>query len=96
MLTYRVKVRGTSFLWGGKGIKNTFVSDIHLHFRLDETGETITFGIIKSSGGSLIPQGTLSPGETFTIKLSDLIGVYAQTESSIHTYVDCALVALQE
>src|SRR5688500_19934865 len=95
MNTYRVKVRKRTFLWGGENVKVPFEpkSPIYLCFRVDEIGETIRFGILKSSGGSLNEHGTLRPGEGFTIQLNNIVGVYASLDDPQDTYVDCMIIA---
>jgi hypothetical protein len=103
MLTYRVKVRnvttgdygGVTFIWGGAGVNEEIKSSLYLHFRVDDVGEKITFGILQKVGVSkqAIDKGTLSPGECFSIRLDAIFGVYARIPSPQDTYVDCAIIS---
>jgi hypothetical protein len=77
-LEYKVRVRGTLFLWGSDGIASnrTFQSPVLLHFRNDKHGEAVTFGT-QVAGGNQTTIGTLQPGEFFTLEIQDIAGVFA-------------------
>lgn len=94
MYTYRVKVRRRTYLWGGEGIKNAFnpKTPTYLHFRVDEIGEPIKFGTQSEFSGTLTELGTLKPGESFTVPLKDIVGVYASLDDPQDTYIDCTLI----
>jgi hypothetical protein len=95
MNTYRVKVRRRTYLWGGEGVLTTFnsSSSLFIHFRVDETGEEVRFGVLQQQGRSLREMGTLKPGEGFTIGLNGIVGVYASLDDPKDTYVDCTIIS---
>jgi hypothetical protein len=93
MVPYRVKVRGRTFLWGGAEVTKKFDNDhLFIHFRVDETGEQIRFGVVKDAGAPLDDFGSLLPGECYTLKLNGIIGVFASLDDPQDTYVDCAII----
>lgn len=93
MLPYRVKVRRRTFLWGGaEVIKKIDTDHLFIHFRVDETGEQIRFGVLKEAGASPDELGSLRPGECYTLKLDGIIGVFASLDDPQDTYVDCAII----
>lgn len=94
MINYRVKVRGLTFLWGGDLVPTSDLSQVFLHFRVEETGETVllsTRGSGKEDPLKLV--GRLKPGQSFTVRLTGLAGVAVQTPDPVDTYVDCAVFA---
>jgi len=77
MFTFRTRITaGEIYLWGGAGVK----SDCVLLLRNDENGEPILFGQRKKIDGTL-GLGTLQPGESYTINLKGLAGVFATTNT---------------
>lgn len=97
-LDYRVKVRRTTYLWGGEGVKQTLKADINscLYFRVDEVGESVRFGVRSADKGALVEYGVLRPGECFTVPLKGVLGVYAQLDDPQDTYVDCSIFAIRD
>jgi hypothetical protein len=66
------------YLWGSAGITQnlTFTRPIHLHVHNDVFGETITIGT-EVAGGTQTTLGTLQPGETLTVQVQGMTGVFA-------------------
>ena len=95
MTPYRVKVvrsavHRVTYLWGGAGIEVSLASNFAFTFRVPDDGESIVFGVIKSNPRREIRLGRLEVGESFTIPLQDVSGVYAHSVVDLHdTYVDC-------
>lgn len=94
MFQYRVKVRGTTFLWGGDGISTRFNKDALLMMRVDELGEPVAISTRSEAGANApaSPWGTLKAGEALTINLYGLTGVAAQTANPVDSHVDCMIV----
>src|SRR4051812_4511987 len=97
MLSYRVNVRGLTYLWGGD-ISNPPGTDLplFLHLRVDEVGEPIVLGTRTAAESAITLVARLKPGECYTPRLGTLTGVTAQTPAPADTYVDCAIVAPTE
>lgn len=90
---YRIRVRRRTFLWGGAGVTKKIDTDrLFMHFRVDENGEQIRFGILKEQGGSFDEFGSLQPGESYTLKLDGLVGVFAAIDEPQDTYVECTII----
>ena len=92
MVTFRVKVRRTTYLWGGEQVVDTVKTDsrLYLHFRVDEAGETIAIGV--RSSGKMVSLGSLEAGQSYSVRLNDITGVYATIADPNDTMVDCYLV----
>ena len=92
MITFRVKVRRTTYLWGGEQVVDTVKTDskLYLHFRVDEGGEVIAIGVRQA--GKMVPYGSLAPGQSFSVRLTEITGVYATIPDPQDTMVDCYLV----
>jgi|SRR5271156_1786641 len=90
-LEYKVRVRGTLFLWGSAGITEspTFPSPLLLHIRNDKHGEEITVGTVASGTQSQI--GTLQPGECFSVQIQNISGVFASCGSALESTVYCVI-----
>jgi hypothetical protein len=75
---YRVRVRGTSYLWGAATITHnaSFAIPPILHIRNDTFGEPITFGTEKA-GAARTTIGILQPGEQFSVALDAISAVFA-------------------
>src|SRR5512135_432503 len=93
MSRYRVKVRGTKFLWGSSGVTVNLEWPMLLTIRVDEFGEPITFGTESTSENSHKTFGTLQPGESYTIPLLNLRGVFAHCD--LDSNVSCTLLVPQ-
>lgn len=80
MYRYKVKVRATMFLWGSAGLTQnvsfpqTFL--LVLHIRNDQFGEPVTFGT-QSIDGTHNTIGTLNAGESCSIPIQNIMGVFA-------------------
>ncbi len=96
MLSYRIKIRRTTYLWGGAEVSEMGKpsSNLYLHFRVDEAGEPIRFGVRQDS--AQVEMGVLGAGECFTIRLDGITGVYATLVDPQDTMVDCAVVNASE
>jgi hypothetical protein len=88
--SYEVKVRGTMFLWGSAGITvdAAFSKPILLHVRNNVFGEVVTVGTQIASGPQTI-LGTLQPGESYSIPIQNISGVFATC--ALETSVDCLI-----
>src|SRR5690349_12255738 len=80
MYTYEVKVRGTTYLWGSKGITRNFAWPLLLCIRNDYTGDQLSFGTETTTDEDQTIYGALNPGEAYTVSLLGLRGVFAQCE----------------
>lgn len=89
-LNYKVRVRGTKYLWGSAGITEDmpFPKPLHLHIHNDLFGEPIKFGTEKANG-TQNAMGTLGAGEYVTIPLQDIRGVFASC--SLESDVTCMI-----
>jgi hypothetical protein len=88
--SYEVRVRGTMYLWGSAGItvNSTFDKPLLLHVRNNVFGEVLTLGT-QVAGGAQTPLGTLQPGETMSVPIQNISGVFATC--TLETNVDCLL-----
>ena len=93
MTQYEVKVRGRMYLWGSAGVTVNLAWPMLLAFRVDVFGEAITFGTETSTPNSVVTFGTLQPGESYTIPLQNLRGVFANCD--LNTSVYCTLIVPQ-
>jgi hypothetical protein len=91
VVTYRVKVHGTTFLWGTETTGTPLKGQVYFHFRNSEDGETVAFGWRKGKDKPW-KLGNLAAGEAFTIRLEDIVAIWATLDEPMHTYVDCALL----
>jgi hypothetical protein len=92
---YRVRVRGTMFLWGSAGVTSDMTFLPHpllLHVRNDVHGESITIGT-QTASGSQVTFGTLDPGECLSIPIQNIIGVWAlcALESNVSCLIKVAV-----
>ena len=88
MYRYRVKLRAERFLWGSAGVTTELKWPIFLTTRVDELGEEITLGTV-APGGARTTCAKLQPGETYTIVLQNVIGVFATCATD--TQLTCVL-----
>lgn len=102
MFEYRVKVGRRKYLWGGPRIEASLSSSLILHVRVDDEGEPIVFGVNCISPRREVRIGELSVGESFSIPLDGVSGVFAEcivdtfgkfAHSSIDTYVRCFIAS---
>jgi len=90
--TYKIRVRAgkNNFLWGSAGVEDqTFASPLILHIRNDTFGVPITFGTQKA-GGTQKTIGTLQPGETVSIPIDKICGVFATCATE--SIVNCRII----
>ena len=75
---YDVRVRGTRYLWGSAGMTEdiSFERPLILHIHNDVFGEAVTFGT-QIASGTQTTLGTLQPGESISIPLQKISGVFA-------------------
>ena len=76
--SYKVRVRETMYLWGSAGITHdiTFDKPLLLHVHNDLFGESVTVGTQVASG-TKTTLGTLKPGESVSIPVQTMTGVFA-------------------
>ncbi len=95
MESWRVKVHPrlpVVYLWGGDQVDAPTDAALVLTFRVDDFGYPITFGRRDNSSNPIGTLGTLKPGESFSIELQQLRGVWAKcVDPQVHTYVYCCL-----
>ena len=91
--SYSIRVRGVNYLWGSAGITRnlTFDRPLVLHISNDVFGETITFGTEVASGLQTTI-GTLDAGESISIPLTKIRGVFATC--NLESTVRCVIRAL--
>ena len=89
MLTYRVKVRQITYVWGSERIADDVDLPLYLHLRVDENGEEAGI-VIREEDGDTKELGILKPGECFTVRLKGFVGLYARCSQD--TYIDCAIL----
>lgn len=89
-LDYRLRVRGSRYLWGSHGIKEnlSFKDPLVLHIRNDTFGEPVTI-ITEKADGHKTTIGKLKAGEHVSLQLEELSGVLAKC--ALETTVGCAL-----
>ena len=87
--SYEVRVRGTLYLWGSAGItvNANFATPLLLHVRNNVFGQPIELHTKTTSSAAAL--GTLQPGETYTIPIQNMSGVYATCTGE--SLVDCLL-----
>jgi hypothetical protein len=75
---YKVRVRGTGYLWGSAGVSKdaSFPAPLLLHIHNDTFGEPITFGT-QTANGHQTALGTLQAGEQFSISIQRISAVFA-------------------
>jgi hypothetical protein len=78
------------FLWGSAGITQnlSFAAPLLLHVRNDVFGESLTIGT-QVAGGAQTTLGTLAPGETVTIPIQGVSGVFATC--ALESNVQCLI-----
>jgi hypothetical protein len=88
--SYEVRVRGTMVLWGSAGITvdTGYTKPLLLHVRNHVFGEVVTVGTQVASGARTV-LGTLQPGESFSIPIQNISGVFATC--ALETGVDCQI-----
>jgi hypothetical protein len=92
---YTVIVRRASptypYLWGSAGIKQnvSYATPLILHIHNEIKSAALTFGT-ETADGKQIVLGTLQPGETFSVTVDGIRGVFASTiavESSVRCII---------
>jgi len=90
---YTVKVRGLTFLWGSAGLTQNlqFDTPFLLHVANDYAGESIAIGT-RVAVGATSSLGTLQPGESVSIPINNVSGVYADCalDSVVHCFIHTA------
>lgn len=78
---YKVRVRGTVYLWGSAGVSEdiSFPAPLLLHIRNDPFGEPITVGTREAHGRSKT-LGTLQAGEQLSLPIQRISSVFAECE----------------
>jgi hypothetical protein len=97
MDNYKVKVMNDdTYLWGGEGVKLDLSVPLLLTIRVEDFREPITFGIESTASDSRKTLGVLKAGETYTVLLKGLRGVFARCErtnvdANVTCYLSCPL-----
>ena len=83
-----------TFIWGGAGVEIALAdSNVLLHFRVDELGEEIIFGLRNDTSSPFKTLGQLKPGESFTLSLKGLRGIFARcVDTNADTRISCTLL----
>ena len=83
-----------TYLWGGEEVNIEYPElNMFLHFRVPDDGEEILFGHRNKTSSSFKTLGQLKPGESCTVPLKELRGVFARcVDSHSDTRVECSLV----
>lgn len=94
LYSYKFKARPTteqSYVWGGEGVTSELNSNLFLTIRVEETGEEVEFGTLRRDSGAPTRQsfGRLLPGQSYTVRLDGITGVYAICKK--RTYLLCSL-----
>jgi hypothetical protein len=92
MRRYRVKVRGRVYLWGSAGIDTNSDLPLLLSVRVDDFGEPVTLEIKRRGEDELELLGTLQPGETYTLPITQMQGLAGF--SNVDSCVYCSLTPL--
>jgi hypothetical protein len=87
---YRLRVRGSAFLWGSAGIAHDIVFDkpLILHVRNDPTGDPLKLETVAASG-TRHAIGTLGPGECVSLSIQKITGIAASCKGE--TMVGCII-----
>ena len=94
--SYRVKVlqkkpdETRTALFGGAGIHIPLRSDFTLLVQLDKTAASITLFMKNVDGKVDVKIGTLEPGETFAVPLTQIF--YVTAEAQEDTQVQCTIL----
>lgn len=94
MFTYKVKVQGTTFLWGGAEVRAKLNSPMQLVFRVAENDEPIRFG--RFVDGKQADLGVLRAGECYSLSVHELSGVFASAVAPLDTHVECMLLPAKD
>jgi hypothetical protein len=89
---YRIRVRGTKYLWGSGGITQdiSFASPLILHVGNDLFGQPVTLAT-QTAAGTTNKLGTLQPGECVSIPIQGFSGVSANCATD--SMVSCIIKA---
>jgi hypothetical protein len=93
-VSYQVKVRAQTFLWGSEGITSdfSFTRPLMLHIRNYLFGSYVTIGS-RVAAGTVTSFGSIGPGECLSISLQNLAGVVASCEAGTESFVGCIITA---
>jgi hypothetical protein len=99
--SYRRRVRGKTFLWGGPQIRETVIDAgpgipfdigaLYLTMKNDDDGETASIGVIADPGAAEKSLGQIERGQAYTIDLRKVIGVFAVQENDRLTLISCTI-----
>jgi|GEM_PF-4839092 len=95
MLTYKVKVLPEAqpvYLWGGDGIEEPLEVQMILTVQVCERGAKIKILRVGPSSTPVKTLGVLRPGETYSIPLKSLKGVFVECDDpKVRSHVLCTL-----
>jgi hypothetical protein len=89
-VSYQVKVRAQTFLWGSENITTnvSFTRPVMLHVRNYIFGSIATIGT-RDASGTVMSFGSIGPGECLSIEIQNIAGVVASCETGTETFVGC-------
>lgn len=94
-VSFQVRVRSRRYLWGGPGITANLNTQAPLFMTLNvqEGGESIALGQVRRDGGKLqeVALGSLGAGESYTVALNNISGLYADAGVRAGTAVICTI-----
>lgn len=96
MFQYRIKVRGKTYLWGGEQASAGLFDQVYLMLRNDDLGESVKISQLSVDFNNPVVKvlGTFKRGESYTINLRTLTGVWAEVvDADRDTNIDCMIVA---
>ena len=99
MYSFKLRIRKKAYLWGGSQLVanlNTAIP-LFLTLRVDDAGETIVIGQTRFDGGNIsdFTLGKLEAGQSYTVALNNICGLYADPENRGSTYISCTVHGAQ-
>ena len=86
---------GIDFLWGSANITlpQSFDQPLYLHIRNAIYGEDVTVGNLVGplASGVQTPIGVLQPGDTLSIEIQNISGIYATCAAGLESLVGCII-----
>jgi hypothetical protein len=93
LFAYKVKISGTTYLFGGANVARVADVPLCLVLRVAEGDERVELFVSDKPHGKGLALGTLEPGQSFAISLHDIAAVWATTTAPLDTIVDCLILA---
>ena len=97
MYSYRIRIRGKTYVWGSRDITKPFEgpSNALISVRVDETGDAVKITRVKqdpqtgANADDLI--GRMEPGGAYSLSLVGLCGIFVETIDYPPTFVTCTI-----